>query len=284
MKLSAEQPEDMLLTAHLAAEEGDALGAEMEYRKALAASPAKSVSAEDAQVGLAQALIAQKKFSEAEQILRQALSDQPEDAGLQAQLATVLAAEGKKDEALAQLTALHQQHPQEAAVTRMLADAETQFGEARQADPLYVQLLAAGKPDASLLTARGENLIQQQRFPEAVSTLQKAVGQEPGRADAWSDLAFAAAQTKQYALVLQALNERQKAAPDTVAVPAAIFLRATALDHLFRTSEAITEYQKFIAAAQDKFPEEVAEAKERLAVLNRQPQHRKASQSKGKDN
>ncbi len=277
----------MLLTAQLTAEEGDALGAAMEYRKALAAAPAQSSVADAAQTGLVQALMAQSKFSEAEPLLRQALAQNPDDAGLQAQLATVLASEGKKDEALAELTALHEKHPEEAAVTRMLAELETQAGAAKDADPLYVQLLAKGKPDASLLTARGENLMQQQRFVEAVAVLKKAVALEPERpaslADTWSDLAFAAAQTRQYALVLQALDERAKAKPEAAATPGAMFLRATALDHLDRTSEAIAEYKKFLAAAPGKFPAETAEARQRLAVLTQQQEHIHRK-SQGKEN
>lgn len=288
LKLSPEQPEDTLLTAQLTAEEGDPLGAAMEFRKALASAPAGSEAAEEARIGLVQALMAQKKLSDAEPILRRALAQDPDNEGLQAQLATVLAAEGKKDDALAELTALHQKHPEEPAVTRMLADLETQSGEAQQADPLYLQLLAKGKPDASLLTARGENLIQQRRFPAAVAVLKQAAELEPGRADTWSNLAFAASQTWQYALVLQALDQRKKAAPDSAEAPAATFLRATALDHLLRTKEAIAEYQKFIATAnteatQGKFAEEVAQVKQRLAELARQ-QKRQGRQSQGKDN
>jgi tetratricopeptide (TPR) repeat protein len=270
LKLTPEQPEDTLLAAQLAEQQGDRTGAEAEYRKALTTIPANGPESVEAVSGLTRILVHERKFDEAETLLRQALEQQPQDPTLLAQQATVLAGEGKTAGAIADLETLHQTNPSQSAITRMLADLYTQEGEAAKADPLYMQLLAQGRPDADLLTARGENLIRQQRYAEAVATLQKAVALQADLPDTWSDLAFAASEDKQYALVLQALGHRANYKPE---VPATLFLRATALDHLHQTQQAILYYRQFIQAVQDKFPDkfptEVWQAQQRLAVLTK---------------
>jgi len=271
LKLTPEQPEDTLLAAQLANEQGDVPSAEAEYRKALDTLPKNDPAFVDALSALAQAFTTQKKFSEAESLLRQALTQQPQNPALIAQLATVLADNGKNSDAITELEALHQAQPNQTAVTRMLADLYTQANEAAKADPLYKQLLAQGQPDASLLTARGENLIHLRRYAEAVTVLQQAVLFQSDLPDTWIDLAFAASQTAQYPLVLHALDQRTNYTPDT---PATIFLRATTLDHLHQTKLATATYRKFILAAQDKsaqdqFSDQVWQAQQRIQALEK---------------
>ncbi len=271
LKLTPEQPEDTLLAAQLADEQCDASSAAAEYRKALDTLPKNDPAYVDALSALAQALTTQEKFSEAEPLLRQALAQQPKNPALIAQLATVLASEGKKSEAITELEALHQAQPDQHAVTRMLADLYTQANEAAKADPLYTQLLAQGQPDASLLTARGENLIRLRRYAEAATVLQQAVMLQSDLPDTWSDLAFAASQTGQYPLVLHALDQRANFMPDT---PATLFLRATVLDHLHQTKLTIAAYKKFIQTAQDKsvqnqFSDQVWQAQQRIQALEK---------------
>ena len=268
LNLSPEHPEDMLLTAQLAEEQGDVPGAETEYHKVLAAVPSNDPLAEEATGDLVRTLISEKKFGDAEPLIRQKLTQHPEDAALIAQLATVLAEQGKTEEAITSLAKLHEKYPNQPEITRMLADLYTQAGAASKADPLYVQLLAQGKPDASLLTARGENLIRQQHYEEAVPVLQQAVAMQQDLPDTWSDLALAASQAEQYPLVIEALRHRANYRPDG---PATFFLRATALDHLHQTQAAMTEYQKFIQSAQHQYPSEVLQAKQRLTQLSEKP-------------
>lgn len=266
LKMTPEQPEDTLLAARLAEEQGDLSGAATEYRKAISALQGEQTPTIDAICGLARVLTREGRPEEAETLLNQALTQHPNDPALLAQLVPVLVKEGKTSGAIAALESLHQAGPGQAAVTRMLADLYTQSGMAAKADPLYQQLLAQGRPDAGLLTARGENLVLQQRYAEAVAVLQKAVALQPGLPDTWSDLAFAASEDKQYALVLQALDHRADYKPE---VPATLFLRATALDHLHQTKQAIAYYKQFVLAAGDKFPDEVWQAQHRLTALSK---------------
>ncbi len=262
LSLSPETPADLLLTGEIAEAEGDEVSAETAYRRLLNQQPNSS----EATAGLAHVLITQQKYSDAEPLIKSALIRDPDDPALNTQLAIVLNAEGKQNEAVDALERLHAQQPDDALINGMLADAYTQTGAADKADPLYVQLLKATPNDPALLTARGENLIRQQRYAEAVAVLQKAVSLKPDNGDAWSSLAFAASESHQPQLVLDSLSARSKYLEET---PATYFLWATAYDNLHHTKEAADYYHKFLAASNGRFPDQEWQAKHRLVTLGK---------------
>lgn len=262
LKTTPEEPDDTFLTAQLAEEQGNYAGAEEQYRKVLAENPQSIPAAE----GLARALIHDRKFADAEATTRKALQQEPNNSVLLAQSATALAGQGKTDAAIAQLALLHGQNPEQPAVTRMLADLYSTGGRAADAEPLYEQLIASDENDPELLTAAGANFVRAQKWPQAIQVLQRSLKLKPDQGDAWSALAFASSQNGQYTLTLTALDHRAQSLAD---VPATLFLRATALDHLHRTREAVSYYQKFLDAAKGEFPDEVSQTRERLAELHR---------------
>jgi len=262
LALSPETPADLLLTGEIAEAEGDEVTAETAYRRLLNQQPNSS----EATAGLAHVLIAQKKYADAEPLIKTALIRDPDDPALNTQLAIVLNAEGKQNEEVGALEKLHEKQPDNAAINGMLADAYTQNGAADQADPLYIQLLKVTPNDPALLTARGENLIRQQRYAEAVTVLQKSVRLKPDNGDAWSSLAFAASESHQPQLVLDSLSARSKFLEET---PATYFLWATAYDNLHHTKEAADYYHKFLAAANGRFPDQEWQAKHRLVTLGK---------------
>ncbi len=262
LSLSPESPADLLLTGEIAEAEGDEVNAETAYRRVLNQQPESSA----ANAGLAHVLIAQKKYADAEPLIKAALVRDPDDPALNTQLAIVLSAEGKQNESVSALEKLHAKQPDDALVSSMLADAYTQTGAPDKADPLYLQLLKATPNDPALLTARGENLIRQQRYAEAVTVLQKAVSLKPENGDAWSSLAFAASEDHQYQLAVESLSVRSKYLEET---PATYFLWATAYDNLHHTKEAADYYHRFLAASNGRFPDQEWQAKHRLITLGK---------------
>jgi len=262
LSMSPETPADLLLTGEIAEAGGDEVNAETAYRRALNQQPESSA----ATAGLAHVLIAQKKYADAEPLIKTALIRDPDDPALNTQLAIVLNAEGKQNESVSTLEKLHARQPDDALISGMLADAYTQTGSADTADPLYVQLLKVTPNDPALLTARGENLIRQQQYAEAVTVLQKAVSLKPDNGDAWSSLAFAASEDHQYQLALDSLSARSKYLEET---PATYFLWATAYDNLHHRKEAADYYHKFLAAANGRFPDQEWQAKHRLVTLGK---------------
>jgi Flp pilus assembly protein TadD len=253
-------PSDLLLTAQIAEKSGDAETAEAAYRRVLAAQPDSA----PATAGLAHLLLEQKKYAEAEPLLRAALVKTPNDPALETQLASTLAAEGKMPQALAEMEKLHALEPANPSVSRMLGDAYLQSGDPAKAEPLIHAALAAAPADTELLNDEGQCLILEKRFAEAVPVLQRAADADRSDTDAWSGLAYAYTQLHQPSLTLQALSMRSKIAPDT---PSTLFLWATAYDTMRDSRRAADYYRRFLQAAQGRFPDEEWQAKHRLIAL-----------------
>ena len=262
LQLTPEQSDDTLFAAQLAEDVGNFDGAGKEYQKILAKDPTSIAATE----GLARSLIHQGKFADAETALKPALTQEPNDPTLLALSVTALAGQGNTSGAVSQLESLHQQNPDQPAVTRMLADLYSSAGQPDKAAPLYQQLLANDGNNPDLLTATAENLVRQQQWANAVETFQKSLQIQPTQEDAWSGLAFAAWRNGQYPLVLTALNHRSQTLSESAPT---LFLRATALDHLHQTRQAIQYYQKFLAAAHDQYPDEVQQTRQRLKALQK---------------
>lgn len=260
LRLTPETPADTLLTAQIAEAAGDTTVAEEAYRRVLQQQPDSA----EATAGLAYSLIAQKRYADAQPIVEAALRRNPDDPTLNAQLAAILNAQGKQADALGVLRKLHQLEPGNRSVTTMLADADAQSGDADEAGMLYQQLLAASPDDPALLDARGQILIRQQHYADAIALFRKAVAVKSDDVDAWSGIAFADSETHQYQDELQALSMRSKYAAEN---PGSLFLRATAYDNLHQSKAAADYYQRFLAAAQGKFPDQEWQAKHRLAAL-----------------
>jgi predicted Zn-dependent protease len=267
LKLSPESVGDTLLAAQIAEQAGEYPAAETGYRRVLTQEPASDPDALAADSGLAHVLIVQKRYADAETLLRGALTHVPDDPGLSAQLAQVLASEDKA-EALPLLEKLHANHRGDAAVTRMLAAVQADAGDYAASDQLYVALLAAQPDDAVLLLGHGQNLIRQQRYAEAFAAFKKATDADPANADAWSGLAFAASRTNQPAVTLNALTMRSKYLGE---VPSTYFLWATAYDSLHEKTQAAAYYQHFLDSAAGKFPDQEWQARQRLKLLGGTP-------------
>lgn len=261
LKLTPETTDDTLLAADLAEASGQHDAAEAAYRRVLAKDP-ESVAANS---GLAHVLIERKQFPEAEKFIRTAIQQHPDDEALNAQLATVLAAQDDAD-ALPLLQKLHAAHPSDPAITRMLAQVLGQAGDFEASDKLYLTLLAKSPDDVDLLVAHGQNLIRQQHFTEAMAAFDKATKLDSADADAWSGIAFAASKLHQPAVTVHALTVRSKYLPE---VPATYFLWATSYDALNDKAAAITYYHHFLDSSGGKFPDQEWQARQRLQVLEK---------------
>jgi tetratricopeptide (TPR) repeat protein len=264
LKLGPEQPDDVLLTAEIATANDDDETAEEAYRRILARPTESGKEMGAATAGLVHILLKEKKYVEAEALLRAGLARDPDDPALNSQLASTLTYEGKKDAALTVLERLHTLEPDDPIIGGMLAEAYARNGNPEKADPILADLLKKSPQNAELLSARGENLLQQHRYPEAITALQAAVKVSPDNVDDWMDLAIAATQAHQYSITLDALSMRAKIAPEN---PGSNFLRATAYDNLHQNKLAVEYYQKFLELSAGQFPDQEWQAQHRLIAL-----------------
>jgi predicted Zn-dependent protease len=261
LKLTPETPRDTLLAAELAAATNQPDAAETAFRRVLEKDPKNA----QAQAGLVHILMGKKTYAEAEAAARKALEQSPDDPALTAELAAALVAQDKA-EALPLLQKLHEAHPQDEDMTRMLAEVTAEAGDAAGSDRLYAMLLAAHPADPNLLIAHGQNLTRQLKFAEAFEVFTKATNLAPANADGWSGLAFAASKTGHHSITLRALTMRSKYLPDN---PSTYFLWATSYDMLHDRNSAITYYHHFLEASAGKFPDQEWQARQRLLLLEK---------------
>jgi tetratricopeptide (TPR) repeat protein len=261
LKLSPETEEDTLLAASLAEDTGQSDAAETAYRRVLAEDP----KSEGAASGLAHILIQKKQYPEAESVLKTGLASAPDDPALTAQLALVLA-DQNDPAALPLVQKLHQAHPEDAAITRMLAELLSESGQYAASDELYTNLLAGSPNDENLLVAHGQNLVEKKDFPAAFAVFKKVTDLDASNADGWSGLAFAASKTGQPSIALHALTMRSKFLPENAST---YFLWATSYDTLHQKVEAATYYRYFLESAAGRYPNQEWQARQRLQVLGK---------------
>lgn len=264
LKLQPGNAETHLALGALLERQKDGKGAEAEYQLALKPGPATDSSSSEAVTALANLYMQEKRFPEAEAMLRKLVAARGGDAVLHVQLGRVLAATGKYDEAVNEMETGLKLAPGDAGAVRDLADIYSLQKKNAQAEPLYRQLLTSTPNDAELHHALGKSLLDQHKFPEAQAEFLAAVKLKPDFGGAYGDLAAAADQNKNYPLTISALDARAKFLPE---LPYGYFLRATAFDHLRDFKNAAVNYHKFLETAEGKFPDQEWQARHRLIAI-----------------
>jgi tetratricopeptide (TPR) repeat protein len=266
LKLSAETPDDILLSGELAEASGEPAAAEAAYRRLLAADPQNH----DATAALTHLLLHQQKPDQAETLLTAALAKDPDNPTLNAQLASLYDKQGKAAQALPLAEKLHTAHPSDPNITRLLARIYSRDQQYDKAVSLYTVLVATSPHDPTLLDDNADALIHLKRFAEAQTLLKRAVANPdtfPSKddlANAASHLAFAASANGDPIVTLQALTLRATVLPNS---PSSLFLEATAHDKLHHTKQATDLYKQFLSVANGQFPDEEWEARHRLLAL-----------------
>jgi tetratricopeptide (TPR) repeat protein len=179
-------------------------------------------------------------------------------------LGHVLGAEEKPTEAQPEFERALELAPGDAAITRDLALLYIDNRQFAKAEPLFREALKTAPKDAELHHRLGTCLLEQKKFAEAQNELLTAVNIKPDYGIAYGDLAFAASENANYPLTLKALDARAKFLAE---IPATLFLRATAFDHLGAKKEAAASYHQFLTASDGKFPEQEWQAKHRLIAI-----------------
>jgi Flp pilus assembly protein TadD len=234
--------------------------AEQEYQLALSLNP----NSTDAMTALTNFYMAQRRFADAENLLRKLVVIHPDDAGAHIQLGRMLAIAGKSEDAATELQTGLKLDPRDENAQRDLAQVYTDLHKFSDAQGIYVALLSKSPNDAGLHSMLGGALLQQKKFAEAESELMKAVQLKPDAGETYGQLALAANENKQYPTVIQALDLRAKLLPEN---PMTYFLRATAYDHLRDAKQASRYYHEFLNIAGGKYPDQEWQATHRLITI-----------------
>jgi len=256
--LQPKDPEPHLAAGLLLEKQEKFSEAEHEYKQALALGPST-----DAVTGLANIYMRGHRLPEAEAELRKLVAERPDQASARIQLGRVLAAEGKNDDAIAELQAGAKLDPTD-SLYRDLADLYIIAKKYDQGEAAYRTLLSANPNDAALHQSLGKSLLEQKKFADAQKEFLEAVKLKPNLGTAYGDLAFAASENKDYPLTIKALDARAKLLPEE---PITYFLRASAYDHLKDVKRASANYHLFLKTANGKYPDQEWQAKHRLIAI-----------------
>lgn len=258
--LQPKDPEPHLASGSLLEKQNRLADAEQEYKTALMLDSSSS----DAMTGMANVYMRERQFPDAEGILRKLAAVHPNDGVIRIQLGRVLAAEGKKDDAIAELQAGLKLAPEDIDAQHDLADL---YGDTKKYDSaadLYRSILARKPNDAELHDSLGKMLLRQHKFTEAQQEFMAAVRLRPDFGAAYGDLAVAANENKNYELAIKAADARAKFLPE---IPISYFLRATAYDHLRDNKNAALNYHQFLNVANGQFPDQEWQARHRLIAI-----------------
>jgi len=261
----AAQPDDA--EAHFRAGDqlekaGNVAGAEAEYKKSVELQP-KNPSALGA---LAYLYSTQKRYPEAEAALRNFIAIDPQNAKAHVQLGSLLLESNRKEAAIKELSAASGLAGSDGTLFRNVAELYATHSLYQQAAQQYSTVLRLNPNDADAHYGFGVVLMQLRRFDLAQNELQRAVGLQPDLKEAYGDLAVAAAENKDFAGAIQALDARVHFLPESAAT---YFLRATSYDHLKQMPQAAENYRKFLATDGGKNPNQEWQAKHRLVAIDK---------------
>jgi tetratricopeptide (TPR) repeat protein len=257
--LQPKDPEPHLAAGLLLEKQEKFFDAEHEYKEAVALDPSS-----DATTALANIYMRGRRFPEAEAELRKLVTAHPDQAPARIQLGRVLAAEGKNEDAIAELQVGAKVAPADVSLQRDLADLYVTTRKYDHAETAYRALVVANPSDAGIHQSLGKTLLEQKKFVDAQKEFLEAVKLNPGLGTAYGDLAFAASENKDYPLTIKALDTRAKFVPDE---PITYFLRASAYDHLKDVKRAALNYHLFLKTANGKYPDQEWQAKHRLIAI-----------------
>jgi Flp pilus assembly protein TadD len=240
----------------------DYAGAEAEYKKSvnLQANNPNALGA------LAYLYTSQRRFPDAETALRSYVALDPKNAKAYLQLGSVLLFSDKKDEASHEFSAALRLKPSDPDVLKQVALLYAAHEMFPQAESLYANLIRTAPSDADGHYGYGVVLMQLRKFPLAQNELNKAVSLQPDLKAAYGDLAVAAAENKDFAAAIQALDTRARFLPES---PGTYFLRATSYDHLKQLPLAADNYRKFLASDGGKSLTQEWQARHRLVAIDK---------------
>ena len=256
IELSPSDPEPQFAAGRLMENTGDLTGAEQHYLKSIELGNGAAVGQ------LITLYIKQKRFADAESLLRKYSAQNPGSVAAHVALARLLAAQDKTAEAIASLEAANTSA--DPAVASELAGLYLEAKQYDKASALFSSLIEKNPNDAELHLGLGTALVRQHNYPLAETELIKALQLKSSLADAYFDLAFAAQQNKHYELAIRVLDARARLRPEMAGT---YWIRAVSYDNLRAYKPAAENYRLFLAASGGKSPDEEFKARHRLIAI-----------------
>jgi Flp pilus assembly protein TadD len=241
----------------------DAAGAEEQFRAAIESRG----DAAPAQLGLASAQLAQKKYEAASDTLAEYLKLKPGDKSAHFDRASALLNLNRLDEALAELDSSDAGTLPTADTLKMRGEIYMQQKKWKEAGDALKQAISLSPQDSELADWIGRVDIELHDYPAAVRILEHVYAQNPQSPDVLRDLSNAFFLNENYAAALEAMD---RLANLETPKPGSWFVRAICYDKLSRKAEAIEAYQKFLDQDGGQHDTQDFQARHRILALQRE--------------
>jgi tetratricopeptide (TPR) repeat protein len=267
-------------------ETGALSDSEAAYAKAVALKPDSA----EAEWGLAQTLMREKKLAESEQHFRKAgtlnakyksyllelaslfeadhqaekaialYREFPDDPGARERMGALLLSSGDAAGAVAALEAAAAKSP--TAGNRVaLAQAYLMTKQDDKAIAVTAQVVAAEPQAYDVRMFAGRLLLSVKKLVPAAAQFSAATQIKPDSIEAWKELSALLVINQDYAGGIAALDRLRDLGVET---SGQLFFRAISYDHLHQLKEALAAYNKFLEASQGKSPDEEFKARQRV--------------------
>jgi tetratricopeptide (TPR) repeat protein len=235
--------------------------AEGKFRAALE----QDAKSPEALQGLAVCLDKEKRPGTAD-AYREYLSVQPQDGAMRARLVRLLVDQGQYDAAQAELDKSATGQPPPIEDLRLRAEIEIGRKKLDAAIATLKQAIALTPNDAQLHGGLGRTYLQTRDFADAEKELKAALQLDGDNLTYWKDLSSTYYLGGNYQATLATLDVIAKAE-----TPGAgpLFIRALCYDKLDQVQPALDAYRKFLALDENKNPDQVWQANQRIHVLEK---------------
>ena len=203
---------------------------------------------------------------------RNYLAIQPQDSSMRTRLVHLLLASKKFDEALAESEKSANGQAPSLDALRLCADiliGQNKFDEAIQT---LQQAITLASRDAQLHGGLGRLYLQKRDFPNAERELKIAIQLDKGNIVYWKDLAATYYQGGNYAAALGVYDVVDKAEKPGAGE---WFIRALCYDKLDQVQPALDAYRKFLDLDQNQHADQVWQANQRIHVLEKRAEKKK---------
>ena len=240
---------------------GKSADAEGKFRAALELQP----NSPEALQGLAQSLDQQTK-PQAVDAYRNYLAAEPDDKAARLRLVHLLVEQQKYDEAVAENAKNNAGQPATVDDLKLRADIEINQNKLDEAITTLRQAIALAPNDAQLHGGLGRIYLQKRQFADAEKELKAALELDGNNLAYWKDLSstyYLAGNCQAALAALDVIGKAQAGGAGTW------FIRALCYDKLNQVQPALDAYRKFLELDENKNPDQVWQANQRIHVLEK---------------
>ena len=240
---------------------GKSADAEGKFRAALELQP----NSPEALQGLAQSLDQQKK-PQAVDAYRNYLAAEPDDKAARSRLVRLLVEQQKYDEAVAENAKDNAGQPATVDDLKLRADIEINQKKLDEAITTLRRAIALAPNDAQLHGGLGRIYLEKRQFADAEKELKAALELDRNNLAYWKDLSSTYYLAGNCQAALAALDVIGKAKAGGAGT---WFIRALCYDKLNQVQPALDAYRKFLELDENKNPDQVWQANQRIHVLEK---------------